>query len=143
MLLAKCKTADGKQYSLPELTTSGLTHSWQDYPSVATFGMKTIHTVARSPFQFNKHYYLDRNFGEIEIKDDSVILNLFNKHGQLQFSEEFQYKDLKQPNYQGGYCTSVKTQHIVRRYLNLFVALIAIFIFCIMLPLFVMKKIFL
>lgn len=100
-LLAKC-SSETENFLIPELTTSGLTHSWVDYPTPMPQTMQIVHKVARSPYQIQERFYLDRNFGEIDfslgMKDESVTLKIFRQNGELFHAENFKLRQLKRKN---------------------------------------------
>jgi len=95
LMQAVCICKGEETFTLPEITTSGMTHSWKTYPFYMTWLIRVGHAVL--PWMYNLGHFLDINFGELDISEDSIMARIFDKNGTVQIQNLWPRSNLK-PN---------------------------------------------
>lgn len=95
LLSANFTCENGNKFVLPELTSSGMTHSWKTYPAPMTWAMKCAHRIL--PWQETMEFYLDLNFGELDFDKDftKVTMRIYNANSSVQIEKTWHVDQLK------------------------------------------------
>ncbi len=96
-------TREGEsEYILPEMTTSGMTHSLGiDYGFWVGLGLRYAYFMNPFAYQYNKLYTFDKNFGEMEFEigdsdeDSHVTFRVFDSSGAKDIDTRFSFRDLQ------------------------------------------------
>ena len=101
MLLAECSQGNSAQYLMPEMTSSGMTHSW-DTMGIASFFIYLFHFINRSPYQFERQWDPSLNFGEIDFFLDEadasqnyIVMRTLQNDGDVLFENKYFLSQLK------------------------------------------------
>ena len=96
LMSATCRCDSNVSFELPEVTSSGMTHSWATYPQILHWGMETFMRLTAVPYQIRHQFYLRMNFGEIVICDNSLDVKIMSSEGTEVLSNSFFLSNMKQ-----------------------------------------------
>ena len=113
MMQAVCTCKDsGTQYSIPEVTASGLTHSWGTVPVVLSYLLTMVLYNIPNTWRIDNLIYFGLNFGEFdfELEGDhpTVDTSIFGIGGEKHLSKKWDLRELKQSNQTDCTCEGVK-----------------------------------
>lgn len=113
MMAATCTCADSDStYSIPEITSSGLTHSWGTTPAPVSFLLYLVLNLIPNTWRIDNKIYLGLNFGEFnfQLEGDEPALDtaIFGVDGEAQLSKRWELHELKQSNQRDCSCVGVK-----------------------------------
>lgn len=97
------RNSDSSEYLIPEMTTSGMTHSLgTSYGTIFAFFLEVCYFLNPFSYQLDKMYTLQRNFGEMEFNfpddgndDGEIIFRVFTSEGKEEFQTSFQFSSLQ------------------------------------------------
>mmetsp|Transcript_11590 Transcript_11590/g.18852 ORF Transcript_11590/g.18852 Transcript_11590/m.18852 type:complete len:439 (-) Transcript_11590:1447-2763(-) len=100
-LQANCTCADSSTFGLPEITSSGMTHSWKTLPKLISWGMESALKVHPTPFLLPNSNYLGMNVGEMDISFDSrdsfqIHIKILDPQGNVRLQRFLTKHELKQ-----------------------------------------------
>lgn len=118
---------------LPEFTTSGMTHSWNDKSLIERIALFIVRKVTKSPFQSDvlDFFTSGRNFGEIEInldqeENEEMIFRLLSSKGNLLHDYTMKLNTLKQEGTKLKQCLPISPLPLYFREFSTVLAIICI-----------------
>ncbi|GBG24007.1 Hypothetical Protein FCC1311_081051 [Hondaea fermentalgiana] len=95
LMSANLTCGDNARFVVPEMTSSGMTHSWKTYPRLMTWAMQCAHRIL--PWQETMDYYLDLNFGELDFDENfsQVTMRIFDVRGDIRIERTWRADELK------------------------------------------------
>ncbi|CAK9056804.1 Alkaline phosphatase D (APaseD) [Durusdinium trenchii] len=112
LLQADCTCTAGNEsatFALPEITSSGMTHSWNTYPQPLPHFMQVAQAVLPFRYVLDGKIFLDLNFAEFDIELDNpnakrFTAKILDQNGQVALEHTWPHNILK-PNRPLSNCT--------------------------------------